>query len=449
MNANEIRSPEAEAGVIASILMKPDLVFLSDGLLKPNYFTDRANAYIYWAVSELARRGIEQVDEYNVYNMLSMHKGTGHVTEELSQVVTPASLQELFRNAQLIARNTPEDYKLVAQAVADAAFRRYTIRKLAECQQICYDGSEKEIRKVVQEAMDGVMLEFSTADEIPRYGDVVEKYWQAILAKQNPDNVGVIPFKFPHLNEYVMIERSELIVVGAPQKTGKSIFLLNCAADLLKRGVKVFYLDSELNSELFTCRLLSHLTGVTFRNIRHGRYSAEDGEKIQKALRWLKEKCQFTHLYMPDMDETSIYTAIKKVYHTQGIDVLIFDYFKGSSEKDAFASYQSLGGLVDLIKNKVCGELNIAGLGACQLTSTGKIADSAKIARNASTILTIEDKTLEEIEADGPECGNRRLVCRFNRNGPQMTDGEYIDLNFDGDRILFTEAKQHKTVDPY
>ena len=91
-------------------------------------------------------------------------------------------------------------------------------------------------------------------------------------------------------------------------------------------------------------------------------------------------------------DQQSIYTAVNKVKHTQGLDVLIVDYFKGKGEGDAFDSYQELGRFVDMVKNQICGEMNIAGIGAAQATITGKLADSAKIARNASTIAMISDK---------------------------------------------------------
>ena len=144
-------------------------------------------------------------------------------------------------------------------------------------------------------------------------------------------------------------------------------------------------------------------------------------------LEWLKKK-SFTHLYMPMFDAQSIYTAVKKVKHTQGIDVLIVDYFKGKGEGDAFASYQELGRLVDMVKNQICGDMNIAGIGAAQATVNGKVADSAKIGRNASTIAIIQDKTPDEIEADGAECGNKKLRIVLNRNGAQMSQDEYIDF---------------------
>ena len=34
--------------------------------------------------------------------------------------------------------------------------------------------------------------------------------------------------------------------------------------------------------------------------------------------------------------------------------------------------YQELGSLVDMVKNQICGDMNIAGIGAAQATSTGK-----------------------------------------------------------------------------
>lgn len=125
------------------------------------------------------------------------------------------------------------------------------------------------------------------------------------------------------------------------------------------------------------------------------------------------------------------------------------DYFKGSGDGDAFDSYQELGKFTDMVKNKICGDMGICGIGAAQATVTGKVADSAKIGRNASTIALIQDKTPEEVQADGAECGNKKLRIVLNRNGMQMAPGEYIDLFFDGNLIKYTEAKQHIPTSPY
>ena len=101
------------------------------------------------------------------------------------------------------------------------------------------------------------------------------------------------------------------------------------------------------------------------------------------------------------------------------------------------------------VKNKICGDMGIAGIGAAQATVTGKVADSAKIGRNASTIAIITDKTPEEVEVDGAECGNKKLRVILNRNGMQHASGEYIDLQFNGNLISYEQAKQHIPAEPY
>ena len=327
------------------------------------------------------------------------------------------------------------------------AFRRATYQKLSECQNICQTMTEREIEQKIYSTLDDVMMQFSTTKEVPQYKDVVDDLWEQICQRQK-DGTSGIPFKFPTLNQYVTIEPGELVVFAAEAKQGKSMMLLNCAVDLLRRGKRVMYLDSELNSRLFTCRLMAHLAKIELNRVRSGNYTAEEAQRLNECKEWMKSK-QFTHLYMPMFDAQSIYTTVKKVNHTQGIDVLIVDYFKGKGEGDAFDSYQELGRFVDMVKNQICGDMNIAGIGAAQATSTGRVADSAKIGRNASTIAIIQDKLPEEIEADGPECGNKKLRVVLNRNGPQMAQDEYIDMSFCGNLISYEEAKQHVQQMPY
>lgn len=102
-----------------------------------------------------------------------------------------------------------------------------------------------------------------------------------------------------------------------------------------------------------------------------------------------------------------------------------------------------------MVKNKICGDMNIAGIGAAQATVTGKVADSAKIGRNASTIAVIQDKTPEEIEVDGPQCGNKKLRIVLNRNGAQMGPNDWLDLSFNGNMISYEQAAQHVPQTPY
>lgn len=442
IKAEDINSIDSESGIIASLIHNPELSFYSEYLL-PNHFTNKENRCVYTAICDLARKGITTIDAYNIIECLNSSEATRKFADELSI----DKLQELVEMSDVLARGTVEEYQMLVSNVMDAAFRRDTFQRLKECQALCYDRSEENVEQKIYNIIDDVMTEFSTANEVPPYKDVVDDCWEEIKSRQGNGFAG-IPFKFNALNEYATIEPGELFIFAAEAKQGKSMMLLNCAMDLLKKDLAVLYLDSELNTRLFTARVLAHLSGVEYKRLTSGNYSEEEAIRIDEARQWLKTR-KFTHIYIPMFDQQSIYTAVKKVKHTQGLDVLIVDYFKGSGDGDAFDSYQELGRFVDMVKNQICGEMGICGVGAAQATINGKVADSAKIGRNASTIALIQDKTPEEVEVDGAECGNKKLRVILNRNGMQMAQGEYIDLFFDGNHIMYSEAKQHIPQSPY
>lgn len=442
MRPEDINSLESESGVIASLIHNPEFSFYSEYLL-PNHFVNKENRCVYTAICDLAKKGITTIDPYNIIEDLN----SSEATRKYAEILSVEKLQELMDMSEVIARNTVEEYKLLVNNVMDAAFRRDTYQRLEECQALCVDRSAENIEQQIYNAIDNVMTEFSTTNDIPPYQDVVDDCWKEIVERQQEGYSG-IPTKFPTLNEYVTLEKGELILFGAEPKEGKSMMLLNEAVDLLKQDKAVLYLDSELSTRLFTARLIAHLSGVKYRDLTSGNYTADDAERINKSIEWIKTR-KFTHIYIPLFDKQSIFTAIKKVHHTQGLDVLIVDYFKGQDYGDAFDVYRELGGLVNMIKNQVCGDMGIAGLGAIQTTATGKAADSVRIVRNASTLILIQSKTPEEIEEDGEECGNKKLRVVYNRNGMQMTRDEYISVRFDGNRVLYEECKQHIPNLPY
>lgn len=443
MNVYDINDISSEAGVVASAVLKPELVFYSEQL-NPHHFTNEANGYMYYAVSELAKKDITKIDAYNITNILNARENTKAKADTILSVPT---INDFILNAPNIARTTVEEYKLVVDRVLNAAFRRDTFNKLVECQHMCFNANEAEIEQKIYSALDDVMMEFSTVNDVPQYKDVVDSIWNEIKERQDSGMAG-IPFKFPTLNQYATLEPGELFIFAAEAKQGKSMILLNQTVDMLKRGLSVLYIDSELNTRMFTVRLISHLTHIEYNRVRTGKYDKEEAKRIEAALRWIKQQ-KFTHIYMPMFDAKSIFTTVKKVKHTQGLNAVVIDYFKSGGDGDAFATYQEMGRMTNIVKNEICGSMNLIGLGAAQATTSGRVADSAKIGRNASTIAIIQDKTPEEIEADGPECGNKKLRVVLNRNGAQMAPDEYIDLNFNGNLISYEEAKQHTVQTPF
>ena len=441
----DVDRTESEAGILATLVHHPEYIYHSE-FLQPSHFSDRGNQILFEVLKGLGQDGTTDIDAYIILEYLKKCDPAN------ADALTLESVREFVSQSNTIARHSVRDYKILVSNVFDSAFRKEMYAKLDECKSILLDPEEEDVRKRIYTVIDSVMTSYADNEDVEPYSKKLDSLWREIENRQG-DGYSGIPFKFPLLNDYVTIESGELIIFGAQQKVGKSIMLLNCAVDLLRRGYSVLYIDSELSDRLFTARMLAHLSGVTYKNLTSGNYSEEEAVNIAESMDWLKNS-KFEHIYMPYFSAEEIYRTVKRVNHTMPIDVLIVDYFKSTgNDMDAFQTYASMGKCVDVIKNEIAGAMNIAAIGAAQATATNKLADSAKIARNASTIVMLIDKTPEEIEADnadGKDCGNKKLVVTVNRNGMQHVQGEYIDLAFDGSHISYEQAKNQHTPDmPY
>lgn len=443
MQYDDIKSIESESGIIASLIHHPEYSFYSEYLL-PNHFSDRENQCVYAAICQLAQRNINTIDAYNILEALSSEDAM----RKIAETITVDKLQELINMSDILARHSVEEYKLLVDIVWDMARRRGLCQRLKDCEALCYDTELENFSQKVYENIDDVMTEFSYSDEIPVFGNVVDDIWAEVEAHQDGQECG-IPFKIPALNNYVVIEPTELVVFAAPPKGGKSMMMLNEAVDLMRRGKSVMYIDSELSDRPFLCRMISHLTRINFNDVRSGNYSKAQEELIRKSLAWLKEQ-QFVHIYMPVFNTQSIYTSVKKIAHQFGeLDVLIVDYLKSTGSTEAYATYSELGNLTDMIKNNIAGSMKIACLAAAQLNDNGRIADSRRIVNHASTIIKFLDKSPDERALDGEDCGNKKLIVEYNRNGMQHAPGEYIDLRFNGNISLIEQATQHEIQTPW
>ena len=438
----DLNRVESEAGIIATLIHHPEYSLNSEYLL-PEHFTQRSNQLVYEAITGKAKEGAFQIDSYGILEWLRLHDADG--ANELSK----ETLDELIEMSDILCRNSIKEYKIIVSNVWDVAFRREMLMRLGDCRSILMNPDTENVREQIYGIVDSVMTSYSCGDDIEMFTEKIDSLWDEIQSRQGTGYSG-IPFKFPALNDYVTIERGELIIFGAQQKVGKSIMLLNCAVDLLRQGYSVLYIDSELSDRLFAARILSFISGVAYRDLTSGRYTEEEKQRIYAARDWVKTQ-PFNHCYMPLMDAESLYTTVRRMNHIRPIDVLIVDYFKSSgNELDAFQTYAAMGKIVDLVKNGIAGDMNIAAIGAAQATANNKLADSAKIARNASTIIMLIDKTPDEIENDGKECGNKKMVVTVNRNGMQHSEGESISLVFDGNHISYEQAPKQPIPDiPY
>ena len=441
MDIRELSDIQSESGVIGTLVYHPEFILHTDYLL-PSYFFGVENGCIYWAIQELYKSGITNIDSYNISNKIQSHHGVQKTIEKYN---LPA-IQEFIELYKETARHTIEEYKMLADNIVTLAFKRDLVKTLNQLSAKCFeaDCDLEKLNNVVYDELDKLTQKYMSSAEISTLGNDIDDIWEEIVNRRTTDGTYGIPSKYKAFMEYYTYEPGELVVVQAKYKQGKSVFLMNEVVHKLKNGVPTLVIDSEMPTRLYTERLISHLSGVEVRRIKNGNYSVDEEAKIKKWITWLKEQ-PFVHIYDPNLSHEKMYSVCKMLKRKMDLTFVVYDYLK-SNEPSSSENYNVLGAKCDFLKNNIAGELDLAVLAACQLNRNGEVADSIKINRYLSVGIKWEHKTQTMMANDGIECGNAFAKIYVNRLGKQMQeddDNEYIDFVFDGDTMTILEAKQH------
>lgn len=444
-NIEDISDIQAEAGVIATLMYRPDFILHSD-YLEAGYFYNKDNGCFYWAIQQLYRSGIDNIDAFNISNMLSSNTA---VKKTLDAYNLP-SLQEYIIMCKDIARGTLEEYQMLVNKVLELAYKRDLYKKTLQIQNDCFnkDIPLKILNKNTYSGIHGLSEKYIIGNDIKTFGEKDDSLWKEIEDRRTDSGLYGIPSKIFLLSDYLTYEPSELILISARMKMGKSALMMNEAIHKLKNGIPTIYLDTEMKDRLFYERMLANLTGIEINRIKRGQYSKEEADLLLRIRAWIKKQ-PFVHEYKPSFTNEKIYDICKIQKYKIGAEFVIYDYIKGNTSNSSELSNE-LGAKCDFLKNNVAGELDLALLSAAQLGRGDQVADSDKLERYCSANIWWRSKTDEELARDGKECGNYALNIKVNRLGEGMDETEYIDCKFDKARMRIEQAdKQHVATKPF
>lgn len=436
MDLRDISDVHAEATVVATLVYHPEFILHSDQL-KPRYFYNIENGCIYWAIQELYKAGITTIDALNITTMLNSNSAVKKQIEAHNLT----DIQKFISMSEYAARHTLEEYKMVANSVVAASFKRDLVKVTDEIKSNCFksDVELANLSDLVGNKISDLTEQYMTSQEIMLLGDQIDEIWEEI---ENKDVTSRLPSKFSAFNEFFYYEPGELILLSARMKSGKSAFMLNEALHKLESGVPTLYIDTELSTSTFVKRLICCKTGVRFSKIQNKTYNKDEEKKIHECIDWIKKQ-PFVHIYMPAPNMDEIYSICKILKYKMDLKFFVYDYIK-SYNADAYANSALLGQMADFLKNKIAGELSLAVLSAAQLGRNNMISNSDNIAKAISTDIYWRFKTQEELARDGLDGGNILAYVDINRNGAQTDETDAIFFNFDGDRLRIEEAKQQK-----
>ena len=414
----DLKDVAAESGVVATLLIHPEFILHTDWL-KANHFSQRENGAIYWAISELYRKGITNIDELNLNNQL----GSNEAVRKLMVKHNLEDINKYMELASYAARDTLEEYIELCNTVLLFSYRRDLYKKSTEVQRLCFNNDSKvaDTDNKVHRILNELTEEYIVTSDVSTIGEQADDLLQQLIKKQNEEGYG-IPSKFRIYDDYFKLESGELIVVASRMKSGKSALILNEAMDKALKGIPTLIVDTELTNSMWFVRALALLSQVKVRRIKEGNWSADERNKIYAANEKLKS-LPIVHYYMPVLNMDQVFAMCKMLKYKMGLKFLCFDYIKGN-DTDAFALSNKLGQVTDILKNE--------------------ISSSDKIAMYASTIVMWRYKTASEIASDGGlDYGNIYTRVYLNRNGSQQDEGEWMNLNYEGDLQTISDCKQN------
>lgn len=368
-----------------------------------------------------------------------------------SEKYTVQSVSDEMALYQAVARSSLEEYLDLAKTVTTFAFKRDLIRTLGKVELDCQKPSTSlaQLSSSVYQSLESLTQNYITDGEIRTVGQDLDSILAEIQSRRNENGTSGLLSAFPSLNKYFTYEPGEMVTLQAKYKNGKSVFLMNEAVHMLENGVPVLVIDTEMQTRLYTERLLSHKSGVPVNKIKNGDMTDKEQQALDKAVAWLKPQ-PFIHRYAPDMTLEELYSLCRVLKNKMGLGFVVYDYVKSNATSTS-DNYNLLGQKCDFLKNRIAGELNLPVLTACQLNRQGEVADSDKINRYSSVGIKWSIKGDAQKMRDGGDCGNALARVTVNRLGEQMDDNsmDYIDFWFMGSTMTITEAKQHEKPDVF
>ena len=267
--------------------------------------------------------------------------------------------------------------------------------------------------------------------------------------KNNPVEYCGISTGFPIVDKLIDgLVPGTLTVICARPKQGKST-LLSCIGSYTAYDTRkpVLYIDTEMPFDQWRTRILSMMSGVEERKIKHGGYSDMDYQRLQKAEK-LVDSGKFFHEFLPGYDVDKVVSLYKKYKYKEDIGLAVFDYIKAPQGSDFQnkKEYQIIGDVTTALKD-LSGELDIPFLAANQINRQEDIADSDRVLRYADVIAFFKRMSDEEIEDIKQkyrpfenDYGTHKLVIRDSRRGGQ-TPEEGIGFSFKKRFLTIEEAK--------
>ena len=310
-------SPEAEQAVLGAIILD-STVFdrVVEHIKTPDYFYVALHKIIYSEMSGMIKFG-EAIDFVTLLEKLKQNKAFDEATGK-------TYLMDLVNNCPSISN---------AEAYAKVIADKYNIRRLITASREIIDDASagEDDAAILIESAEQKIFDIRQGNEkrgLERINSVILQTFDRLdaLNSDTDDRLKPIPTGIGDLDRLITgLNRSDLILLAARPGMGKTSFALNIARNAACRSKKtVAFFSLEMSKEQLASRLLSTEALVSGTNLRTGKLSEEEWDRLIPASDVLSK----AELYIDDTPGITITEMKSRLRRLHNLDLVIIDYLQ-------------------------------------------------------------------------------------------------------------------------
>ena len=309
-------SLEAEQSVIGSVLINPECFDDIAQLISSEDFYLSEHEQIFYAMKEMYAHS-KTVDVVTL-------------ADELIKEGVYSDIDTLNNYIRTIIQTVPSAANVVdyANIVKDKSILRQLIEACSDITENAY--SEQNEVKHVLDSAEQKIFDIASGNETKGFAHIRDVLKLALdnlnLLATNPEATKGTPTGFSDLdNTLVGMGKGELILVGARPGMGKTSFVLNIASNVAKQSKKAVCVFSlEMSSEELVSRMLSGEGMVDSYNIRSGKLTPDDWQKLAHASAALAE-CD---ILIDDTTGITVTGMRAKLRRVKNLGLVVIDYLQ-------------------------------------------------------------------------------------------------------------------------
>lgn len=405
-----MQNHEIEKYIIKCMYNAPaSIVEIAQNLNKDD-FTHYLYKSLFVAIKKLATDGnvsAEGIMSYfamsngDAYEILKKGGGARKIDQLRDSTLgeNPSVTEQIKELKSLTYRRNAIQYANMVKTLAESNFNPKTNAEFEDIEQM--DEQFKEGAYNLAESL-------NTGKRIDNIGSAVDRLREEIKNGETMGiDIGLIGY--PKLNKMIKrLRNGALYVFGAPEKCGKSTFMLDIAWKIALQGIPVAYCDTEMKTEEQLLRICSKMSGIEEDRIADNLLNEKE-QKIVDAY-WEKIKTiPFYHFNVNEMTNAEVESRVKNLQLKHGIQLLVYDYVKiQTHEAEKGRPDLILASKIDTLKEKICKQCDIPVITSGQMYprtdergNLNKFAETSHFTKLADVICRLDRVDPEDVDMFG------------------------------------------------